>query len=131
MSFVTRERFLARARDFVDVDVSEWYGDGQTMRIWQMTAEDAMKYAMSFYDETGKRDPLRMINARARLLVYTLGNDVGRLFKDGDEPILEQFDAGLFNALYTAAQKLTGLDASEQELAALFALRQPSKQPSA
>jgi hypothetical protein len=130
MSHVTREKFLARTRDYRDVDVSEWFGEGATMRLWQITAADAMKFALSLYDDEAKLDHTKAAHSRARLLVYTLGDASGRLFKEGDEALLENYDAGLFHKLYVAAQELTGYNTTEQELAALFELRQSSKPPS-
>src|SRR5687767_1230848 len=83
--FATREKLQALKRKFVDVDLSEYLGAGQTMRVWNLTARDRLFYITSLVD-TGKEGGVDVTGARTRLLLLTLGDEQGnRLFKDGEE----------------------------------------------
>lgn len=127
MAFITRDKFLARPRKYVDVDVSEWFGEGESVRLWNITPRDRMHYVSALFKFTpGKDTPeIDVTGARARLLAYTIGDEQGnRLFTDGDEALIaERFEPDVFDALSAAADELTGLNATQDELRELFRQR--------
>jgi hypothetical protein len=127
MAFVSKEKFLARQRPFVDVPVGEYDGfePDDKLRIWNLTAKDGIVLQLSFYNDDARLDPARLAHARARLIVATLGDENGLFFTDEQvEQVENYYDQRLFKLLVKTAEDLTGFDATQDEFIELFKQRQ-------
>ena len=115
MKLGTRATLVKSARKTVDVD---FYEEDVSYRLREMmgSERDSFEIAAFKVDESGNRvvDPK---NLRARLVALCLiGEDGARLYRDDEIEVLNgEVPAGIIGKLFTAAQKLNGLEATAVE----------------
>jgi hypothetical protein len=132
MSFITREEFVSKPPTFKDVDVPE-LGDGKQIRVYQIGAREKVRYMSGFWTigPDGKAG-FDASGCRTRLLILTCRTEDGTpIFTDEDAALLEGFDANVIERLAEAAEVLSGLDATTEELRELFRRAQNSASPTA
>jgi hypothetical protein len=121
MSFISREDFINKPQTFKDVDVPE-LGEGKKIRVYKVGAKDKVAYLGGFWKKGADDKPtFDASGCRTRLLILACRAEDGTpLFTVEDAPMLEAFDPDVIERLAEAAEELSGLDASAEELRHLF-----------
>ena len=81
-----------------------------------LTGRERDSFENACFQQRGKQRVLSTENIRAKLLVRSICDDKGvRLFQDSDEAELGGLPAQTLDMLFTIAQKLSGLGATDVE----------------
>jgi hypothetical protein len=112
MGFLTREQIIgAEATDDREFDVvpcPEWGGD---VRLSSISGRARDEYEQSLIEQRGNDRRMNLRNARAKLIVLTAVDESGsKLFTPEDLAALGRKNAKPLDRLFTAAQKLAGLN---------------------
>lgn len=92
--------------------------DGMTEPVFvkTMTGKERDAFEASCFVQKGKNREFNTQNLRAKLLTRTICDAEGvRLFGDHEADLLGDMPSDVLDALFTAAQKLSGLAASDVE----------------
>lgn len=94
------------------VEVPEW---GVTLYVRGMTGRERDAYEESLVEGRGRKARLRLIGARARMVVMcTEDADGNRVFTDADAKILEQKSAAALERLWTRIRDLSGMTPEDE-----------------
>lgn len=95
------------------VSVPEWGGE---VIVRMLTGKERDQFEEWIYYNKSKDKTVNMKNMRARLCALTMiGDDGKRLFPDEDIDLLGQKSAKALDRVFSVAQKLNGIGASDVE----------------
>jgi hypothetical protein len=124
MPIATKDLFKGRPLPIEDVPCPE-LGDGVSVRVRCLTALERDQYETAFWKLHEGKPSYDATGARARLVRLAAVDEQGdHLFTDDDLPMLCSFRGDVLDRLFGVAQRLSGLNATIEELkASFFALR--------
>lgn len=120
----SKDLLLAAARNlpYEDVPCPE-LGDAVTVRVRCLTATQKDRYDIDFYytPEGSVRPVFDAVGCRARMLLLACVKEDGSpMFSDDDIPVLRDLRADVADRLFDVAQRLSGDNATLEELKRAF-----------
>lgn len=89
---------------------------GQTFFVRGMTGAERDKYEFSFVKKTGRKAEYVPENMRAKLVAFCTVDEHGqRIFSDADAALLGETRADVLDALFSVAQRLSGIGAGDAD----------------
>lgn len=111
--FIGRDAFLSLQAARLEVDVSEWWGEGKKLLIRELTAAERDEYEASILNSKatrGKAQDLNLKNARARLVVLALINEDGsRMFRSNEAHIIGNLPGRMLDYLYDRVREFSDM----------------------
>ena len=111
----TRDKLLALKNNLKIEAVTV---EGMTIFVRTLTGRERDAFENSCFSGKGKYREMNTDNIRAKLLVRSICNgatDGSRVFSDDETDALGELPASVLDALFTVAQKLSGLGATEMD----------------
>lgn len=106
-AMLSRESLLLALKALPSEDVTV---SGGAVRVRGLSAKERDEYEASCWQGRGEKRDLNFKNLRAKLIVRSVVNEDGtRMFSDADVDLVGDLNAKDADALFSAAQRLSGL----------------------
>jgi predicted fused transcriptional regulator/phosphomethylpyrimidine kinase len=99
----------------VKFDEKEIEINGDKYFVREMNAKDASEYESSLYKQVGNTIQYVTKNAKEKLVIKTLYDSEGRVFKESDIELVGKLPASVVDKIFQVASKLNGLESEEVE----------------